>query len=167
MPRRPTIWMIVGQGPIAFSVGAGGGCLDILLSSIFSLLFLPLLETEILSQRAAIPKTTNQKNQNKVSISTVKYKQFTHCPPIILILIQKDENHKGALRKFCSLMYRTRDFLLISGSKKFSKKSPKIKTFWNVLLSSTIFHWKLLLHWRKFRIILFYFQIVPLSTVLI
>ena len=27
VPGRPTIWMIVGQGPIA--VGAGGGCLDI------------------------------------------------------------------------------------------------------------------------------------------
>ena len=39
---RPTIWMIVGQGPIALAVGAGGGCLEILLSSIFSLLFLPL-----------------------------------------------------------------------------------------------------------------------------
>ena len=26
---RPTIWMIVGQGPIASAVGAGGGCLDI------------------------------------------------------------------------------------------------------------------------------------------
>ena len=25
----PTIWMIVGQGPIALAVGAGGGCLDI------------------------------------------------------------------------------------------------------------------------------------------
>ena len=29
MPGRPTIWMIVGQGPIALAVGAGGGCLDI------------------------------------------------------------------------------------------------------------------------------------------
>ena len=30
IPRRPTIWMmIVGQGPIALVVGAGGGCLDI------------------------------------------------------------------------------------------------------------------------------------------
>ena len=27
MPRRSTIWMIVGQGPTAFAVGAGGGCL--------------------------------------------------------------------------------------------------------------------------------------------
>ena len=36
------IWMIVGQGPIALAVGADGSCLDILLSTIFSLLFLPL-----------------------------------------------------------------------------------------------------------------------------
>ena len=42
VPGRPTIWMIVGQGPIALAVGAGGGCLDILLCTILSLLFLPL-----------------------------------------------------------------------------------------------------------------------------
>ena len=29
VPGRPTIGMIVGQGPIALAVGAGGGCLDI------------------------------------------------------------------------------------------------------------------------------------------
>ena len=29
VPGRPTIWMIVGQGPTALAVGAGGGCLDI------------------------------------------------------------------------------------------------------------------------------------------
>ena len=28
-PGRPTIWMIVGQGPTVLAVGAGGGCLDI------------------------------------------------------------------------------------------------------------------------------------------
>ena len=44
VPGRPTIWSIVGQGPPALAVGAGGGCLDIFfLSSILSLLFLPLL----------------------------------------------------------------------------------------------------------------------------
>ena len=37
---RPTIWMIVGQGPTALAVGVGGGGLDILLSSIVSLLLL-------------------------------------------------------------------------------------------------------------------------------
>ena len=31
---RPTIWVIVGQGPTALVVGAGGGCLDI-----FTLIF--------------------------------------------------------------------------------------------------------------------------------
>ena len=29
VPGRPTVSMIVGQGPIAFAVGASGGCLDI------------------------------------------------------------------------------------------------------------------------------------------
>ena len=29
VPGHPTIWMIVGQGPIALAVGAGWGCLDI------------------------------------------------------------------------------------------------------------------------------------------
>ena len=42
VPGRPTIWITVGQGPTALAVGAGGGCLDILLSSIHCLLVLPL-----------------------------------------------------------------------------------------------------------------------------
>ena len=29
VPGYPTIWIIVGQGPISLAVGAGGGCLDI------------------------------------------------------------------------------------------------------------------------------------------
>ena len=36
------IWIIVGQGPTALSVGAGGGCLAIFLLSITSPFFLPL-----------------------------------------------------------------------------------------------------------------------------
>ena len=42
VPGRPTILIAVGQGPTALAVGAGGFCLDILLSSILSLFFLPL-----------------------------------------------------------------------------------------------------------------------------
>ena len=42
VPGRPTIWMIVGQGSTALAVGVGLDCLDILLSSILSLLCLPL-----------------------------------------------------------------------------------------------------------------------------
>ena len=41
-PGRSTVWMLVGQGPIALALGAGGCCLEFLLSSILSLLFLPL-----------------------------------------------------------------------------------------------------------------------------
>ena len=35
-------WIIIGQGPIALAVSAGGGCLNIFLSSITSLFFFPL-----------------------------------------------------------------------------------------------------------------------------
>ena len=42
MPGRPTILMIVGQGPTALEVGAGGCCLDIFTLLYPSLLFLPL-----------------------------------------------------------------------------------------------------------------------------
>ena len=41
VPGRPTIWMIVGQGPTVLAVGAGV-VWTFLLSSIFSLLLLPL-----------------------------------------------------------------------------------------------------------------------------
>ena len=65
VPGRPTIWMIVGQGPTALAVGAGGGCLDIFtLIYPFSPVSLSLgggpIESEILSQRAVKPKTNNQ-----------------------------------------------------------------------------------------------------------
>ena len=36
------IWILVGQGLIVLAIGAGRGCLDIFLSSITSLFFLPL-----------------------------------------------------------------------------------------------------------------------------
>ena len=42
VPGRPTIWITVGQGPIALAVGAGGVVWTFLLLSILSLLFLPL-----------------------------------------------------------------------------------------------------------------------------
>ena len=75
VPGRPTIWMIVGQGPIALAVGAGGGCLDIFtLIYPFSSFFLSLgdgpISTEILSQRAVKP----QNNQPKKIEAKIKSK---------------------------------------------------------------------------------------------
>ena len=66
------IWIKVGQGPTMFAVDAGGGCLDIFLSSVISsfcslsLGYDPIY-TEILSQRAVKSKTTNQLNPMIVS----------------------------------------------------------------------------------------------------
>ena len=42
LPARPTIWMIVGQEPIALAVSAGGVVWVFLLFSTCSLLFSPL-----------------------------------------------------------------------------------------------------------------------------
>ena len=42
VPGHPTIRMVVGQGPTALAVGAGGVVWTFLLSSILSLLRLPL-----------------------------------------------------------------------------------------------------------------------------
>ena len=42
VPVRPTIWFTVGQGPTALAVGADGDVWTFLLSSVLSLLFLPL-----------------------------------------------------------------------------------------------------------------------------
>ena len=42
VPGRLTIWMIVGQGPIALAIGAGGGLFEYFYSPLSFLLFLPL-----------------------------------------------------------------------------------------------------------------------------
>ena len=42
VPGRPTIWMIVGQGPTALTIGAGGGLFGYFYSHLFFLIFLPL-----------------------------------------------------------------------------------------------------------------------------
>ena len=42
VPGRPTIWIIVWQGPIALAADEDGVVWTFLLSSIFTLLFLPL-----------------------------------------------------------------------------------------------------------------------------
>ena len=44
VPVRPTIWKLVGQGPIALAEGTVGGCLEFLLS-FFSPLSPSLCET--------------------------------------------------------------------------------------------------------------------------
>ena len=70
VPGRPTIWITVGQGPTALAVGAGRGWFGHFYShlSFLSSFSLSLgngpIKTEILSQRAIKPKTTNQPIDN-------------------------------------------------------------------------------------------------------
>ena len=66
VPGRPTIWIIVGQGPTVLAVGAGGCCLDIFsLAYHFSFLSSSLWETARYRLKYCLkgplsPKTTNQ-----------------------------------------------------------------------------------------------------------
>ena len=80
VPGRPTIWMIVGQGPTALAVGAGGGCLDILtLIYPFFPLSSSLWETARYRLKYCLkgplnPKTINQpKNQILIRFSFLSW----------------------------------------------------------------------------------------------
>ena len=79
VPGRPTIWMTVGQGPIALVAGAGGGGLDIVtLLYHFSLLSPSLWETARYRLRYCLkgplnPKQpTNDDTQLTMTILTAK-----------------------------------------------------------------------------------------------
>ena len=52
------VWIIVEQGPTALTVGVGVGCLDIFLSSIISLFFLPLF-----GRRSDVDRNTVSKSR--------------------------------------------------------------------------------------------------------
>ena len=68
VPVRPANLDYSRARASALAVGAGGGCLDIFLLSIISLLSPSLednpIETEILSRRAVKPKQPTNKNLN-------------------------------------------------------------------------------------------------------
>ena len=77
VPGRPTIWILVGQGPTALAVGAGGGCLDIFIL-IYPFFSLPpsLWETARYRLKYCLkgplnPKSTNQLFDSKFD-STAK-----------------------------------------------------------------------------------------------
>ena len=65
VPGRPTIWMIVGHGPIALAVGAHGGCVDIFtLLYLFSPLSPSVWETARYSLKYYLKRPLNPKQPN-------------------------------------------------------------------------------------------------------
>ena len=61
VPGRPTILITVGQGPIALEIGAGGGGLEFLLSSILSPLSPSLWETARYRLKYCLKRPLNPK----------------------------------------------------------------------------------------------------------
>ena len=81
VPGRPTIWMIVGQGPIALAVGAGGGCLDIFtLLYPFSPLSPSLWETARYRLKYCLKGPLNPKQPTKATRMVV---QGQHVKPAV------------------------------------------------------------------------------------
>ena len=77
VPGRPTIWMIVGQGPTALAVGTGGVCLDIftlLYPFLFSFSF-SLLETVRYRLKYCLKGQLNPKQTNKNAL--IPYTRFS------------------------------------------------------------------------------------------
>ena len=69
VPGRPTIWIIVGQGPSALAVGAAGGYLDIFtLIYPFSLLSPSLWETARYRLKYCLKGPLNPEQPTKQSI---------------------------------------------------------------------------------------------------
>ena len=78
VPGHPTIWIIVGQGPISLAVGTGGGCLDIFtLLCLFYPLSPSLCETARYRLKYCLkgplnPKSTNQPKSEFDTRSNIK-----------------------------------------------------------------------------------------------
>ena len=81
VPGRPTIWMILGQGPIALAVGAGGGCFDIFtLLYPFSPLSPSLWETSRFRLKYCFKGPFNPKQPTNQSLRKPVLKQFVTWP---------------------------------------------------------------------------------------
>ena len=82
VPGRPTIWMMVGQGPTVLAEGAGGGCLDIFtLVYPFSSLSPSLWDTARYRLKYCLKGLLNPKQPTNQPMS-----HFCHCRP--------DKNHE-------------------------------------------------------------------------
>ena len=83
VPGRPTIWISVGQGPIALAVGAGGGGLDIFtLVCPFFPLSPSLWETARYRLKYCLKGPLNPKPTNNATTTTTILPLFGRRPDI-------------------------------------------------------------------------------------
>ena len=97
VPGRPTIWIIVEQGPIALAVGAGGGCLDIfILLYLFSPLSLSFWEMTRYRLKYCLKGLLNPKQQSNppffktqysVQLLGISCSSLRHFPEVPLVII--------------------------------------------------------------------------------
>ena len=91
VPGRPTIWITLGQGPIALTVGAGGGCLDIFtLLYPFSPLSPSLWETARYRLKYCLKGQLNQKqptNQPKAALLFWFFGGFRCGVPLVIVML--------------------------------------------------------------------------------
>ena len=88
VPGRPTFWISVGQGPTALAVVCRVGLFGHFYSHLSFLFSFSLslgdgpIQTEILSQRAVKPKTTNQPTKSCMILSFCSASQPPSPPQI-------------------------------------------------------------------------------------
>ena len=86
VPRRPTILITVGQGPIALAVGAGGGCLDIFtLIYPFSSLSPSLWETARYRLKYCLKRPLNPKQPTNQPNLSCLFKVPKYCKQRLIV----------------------------------------------------------------------------------
>ena len=92
VPGRPTVWMI-GQGPTALAVGAGGGCLDIFtLLYRFSPLSPSLWETARYRRQYCLKGPLNPKQPTNQPSNIIKHHKF--CINTVSYLIKDNKRNQ-------------------------------------------------------------------------
>ena len=124
VPGRPTIWITVGQGPIALAVGVGGGCLAIFtLDYPFYPLSPSLRKTVRYRLKYCLKEPLNPKQQ------TNQNPMGTNCFPLVadiflfcferdFMLFLSEDNHSdviggGRVVGWCWVNFQCRGVLLI------------------------------------------------------